>query len=723
MRKASWVGLLVVLITLSGVGQEMPSDDAAVTSRGAPESDSRDPGVSFELMPGAFVPLGESARYFKSGASVGAAARRSIPSLKNAFLLLGAAYDYDTTQADTAVSAIGASAGAGYQVALGDRFELSLFGSAGWYYSSLHGSQTNGNALSLNVGTNVSFLLSPLLDAAVGCSYRRYEALHSGLTVFAGTRLHPWTTSSRERRIAASPLWGGSDSPRTSAPGRGISIGDPQLDDIFPVFHTWYDSHPLGTVTLRNLEGEPVEDVRVSLLVRQYMDSPKECARFDSFPAGATRQVDVLALLNERIMQVTEGTKVAGDLAVEYRMAGHLYRDVRTITIRVLDRNAMTWNDDRRVAAFVTAKDPEVMRLAKEVVAVVGDRGVTAIDRTLQVAMGVHEALRLHGLAYTVDPTTPFVELSATHHAVDYLQFPRQTLSYRAGDCDDLSILYASALESVGVESAFVTVPGHIFVACALETPPDEAARTLLSMDDLIVHNERVWLPIEVTERNGSFLVAWSAGAKTWRQYDSEHQSELILTHDAWQLYEPVALAPDDQPVSLPDRQTIASAFDDVLTRFVERQLSSRIARLERSIETAADPARVRNQLGVLYARYGLLGDAAEQFHAILERREYVPAVVNLGNVHYLAGEWTQALAYYDRAATAAPESAPAILGLARVHHELENYGMVRTYYARLRDQDPRLAEQYAYLEMRDDESGRASDVLAASGRAEWMEE
>ena len=33
----------------------------------------------------------------------------------------------------------------------------------------------------------------------------------------------------------------------------------------------------------------------------------------------------------------------------------------------------------------------------------------------------------------------------------------KQTLEYRAGDCDDLSILYSALLESVGVETAFIT--------------------------------------------------------------------------------------------------------------------------------------------------------------------------------------------------------------------------------------------------------------------------
>ncbi|MFW6293995.1 MAG: hypothetical protein ACOC7V_16970, partial [Spirochaetota bacterium] len=61
--------------------------------------------------------------------------------------------------------------------------------------------------------------------------------------------------------------------------------------------------------------------------------------------------------------------------------------------------------------------------------------------------------------------------------AVDFLQFPRQTLTYSSGDCDDLTALYIALLESVGVDTAFITVPGHIYAAFAVETSPEEARR------------------------------------------------------------------------------------------------------------------------------------------------------------------------------------------------------------------------------------------------------
>ena len=81
------------------------------------------------------------------------------------------------------------------------------------------------------------------------------------------------------------------------------------------------------------------------------------------------------------------------------------------------------------------------------------------------MALGIFEALRLYGMNYVRDPGSAYDLLSVDSMAVDYLQFPYQTLQYKAGDCDDLSILYCTLLEAVGIETAFVTVPGHIYMA------------------------------------------------------------------------------------------------------------------------------------------------------------------------------------------------------------------------------------------------------------------
>ena len=70
----------------------------------------------------------------------------------------------------------------------------------------------------------------------------------------------------------------------------------------------------------------------------------------------------------------------------------------------------------------------------------------SAVNRNLALAMGISTALKEYGMTYVIDPTTPYSELAGNAVAIDFIQFPMQSLEYKAGDCDDLSILNCALL-------------------------------------------------------------------------------------------------------------------------------------------------------------------------------------------------------------------------------------------------------------------------------------
>lgn len=50
----------------------------------------------------------------------------------------------------------------------------------------------------------------------------------------------------------------------------------------------------------------------------------------------------------------------------------------------------------------------------------------------------------------------------------EFVKTARQTLITRGGDCDDVSVLLASLLNSIGTKTKFVYVPGHVYVQAYL---------------------------------------------------------------------------------------------------------------------------------------------------------------------------------------------------------------------------------------------------------------
>ena len=129
------------------------------------------------------------------------------------------------------------------------------------------------------------------------------------------------------------------------------------------------------------------------------------------------------------------------------------------------------------------------------------------------------------------------------------------------------------------------------------------------------------------------------------------------------------------------------------------------------------------NKLGVLYARYGLNDRAEREFKRILEKNEYVPALINLGNIRFLEDRIRDALKYYERAEQISPHHPKVLLAIARVNHEIENFVSVQVAYRRLKEIDPDLAARFSYLDLRGEEATRAAEIGQVKGAVLWDEE
>ena len=53
--------------------------------------------------------------------------------------------------------------------------------------------------------------------------------------------------------------------------------------------------------------------------------------------------------------------------------------------------------------------------------------------------------------------------------AFEYYKTPQESLKSDSGDCDDSSILLSSLLQSIGLQTRFVFVPGHVYVQVKLK--------------------------------------------------------------------------------------------------------------------------------------------------------------------------------------------------------------------------------------------------------------
>lgn len=346
-----------------------------------------------------------------------------------------------------------------------------------------------------------------------------------------------------------------------------------------------------------------------------------------------------------------------------------------------------------------------------------------AMDRKVLTAIALYEALCQYGVKYMVDPKSSYASLSKDAFAIDFVQFPQQTLQYRGGDCDDLTVLYCALFESLGIPTAFITIPGHIYMAFSLGMRPEEAQRSFQHPEDIISIGDTTWFPLEVTSLDGKFLEAWQLGAREWRDSSAAGQAILYPTSEAWATYEPVGIIGGSYTVAIPREDLVASAFNRELQRVVDREIYPLISALEAEIKADPKNTSARNRLGVLYAKYSLLDKAEQQFLAVIALNELGSALLNLGHISYLRKDLEKAAAYYERAYEKSPENPKVITCLARTCWESGDYTRADDLYQRLTVLDPALAEQYAFLGQAGASAARAANLSGAQEEVLWGNE
>ncbi|WP_461256059.1 transglutaminase-like domain-containing protein [Treponema sp. R80B11-R83G3] len=336
---------------------------------------------------------------------------------------------------------------------------------------------------------------------------------------------------------------------------------------VFPVSWAWYEHNPIAKVKIYNDEPNAITDVTLSFYMDSYMSQPWAFANLPRVASGETVEVPVTALFNEVLINLIENVNAAGVIQIQYRSLGAKKESVSVVQMPLFHRNAFSWEDDRRAAAFVSPRDSSVRIFSRYVASAIqaqelsGSGSSAATPKNVRYAAAMFEALRLYGISYVVVPATSYKSLSANEAALDNVSYPYQALYYRGGDCTYLSILFCSLLEAIDIETAFITVPGHLYLAFEVG---DDAWRK--GSSDIIELDGKRWMPVEITVPGEGFTRASRIGASEWKRYGS--QATLYPIREAWEFYPPVTVpASGDHPPDMPLASDIVKAMEAELRK------------------------------------------------------------------------------------------------------------------------------------------------------------
>jgi hypothetical protein len=310
---------------------------------------------------------------------------------------------------------------------------------------------------------------------------------------------------------------------------------------VFPVSYAWYEKNSVAKVRITNNEPNTITNVNLTFFLERYMKAGTVFAGLPRLLPGESAEFPVTALFNESMLDLTENINSNPVVIIDYQSLGAKRQASFPVQMPIYHRNAFVWDDDRRAAAFVSARVPAASLFAKYTASAVR-RSLAEnpgrfgnVPQNVLLAAALFEALNLYGINYVIDPASSYVELSENPAALDSLNYPYQTLMYRGGDCDDLSILYCSLLEVLDIPTAFITVPGHIYAAF------DTGIQSGLAFDSpLIEYGGKLWAPVEITVPGEGFAEAWRIGGREWQTAGEERR--LYPMQDSWELYQPVSV-------------------------------------------------------------------------------------------------------------------------------------------------------------------------------------
>ena len=484
--------------------------------------------------------------------------------------------------------------------------------------------------------------------------------------------------------------------------GKPLQVVAAKIKRLFPSLLQYYREHPAGSVVVKNPFDQEARNVRAEVFIKNFMDFPAETEKAVSVPPGGTVEIDLPVQFNRSIFTLEEDLPVQVQITLNYQLAGEPQTVTTYKTSTLYRRTALSWDDSRKLAAFIMPNEEVVSQFSHRAASAQAGQGDFRLSTGFLRAASICDAVGVYGIEYIEDPSSPITSVLENADVVDTVRFPRTTLHYRSGDCDDSTALLCSLLESAGVSTAIMTSPGHVFFAFDTGEPASNAWQYSSETCETIVHENTVWIPVEATILHKGFFTAWEEASKLVGRYSALGELEFLPVREAWGVYPALPLPESAFTIAEPAPERVGKALDEsfgaVKASLYEKVVDTLTANLKRA--SARSSIKLMNRLGILHARFGEDEKAESVFRKALDTApSSVSAYVNLANLKLLQDKPKEALSLLEKGKRLRPESVVINLLLAKTYHQTGNSVKAKDHYRLVEDQSPEAAKSIAYID------------------------
>lgn len=469
-----------------------------------------------------------------------------------------------------------------------------------------------------------------------------------------------------------------------------LEIDVVQLRDIFSNSYKLYERDGIGRIKLTNNTNKTMQKLLVTFQLKDFMDFPTE-AKLDKLLPGQSEEVALKAVFNNSILTLTEDSSVQAMIEASHFEGGKRMTYSKNPTINVYDKHRLTWDERDRFAVFVTPKDVPVINFVRSVVSQFKETKDEA-----QLAAAVFNMMGTLGMTYIQDPSNPYQVSSGKEHTVDYLQFPRETLERKSGDCDDLVAFYSSALESMGMDTRVLEVPGHMLMMFSTGIEADDDGYTMDNM--YVIHEDTLWIPVETTLVGNAFVKAWEKGASTYYKW-KDNGLTVLDVHKSWETYKPASLPVSSSKQVEVGRAEIEKKFPGDLLSVLKISSQTKTRNYLAAIKANPNDVDAHLQMGIILARAGDRKEAMKYFDKVLALDpKNSSAMNNRGNIFMIEDKYKEAQQAYLAANKAAPKDAHILVNLARAYKATKDIKNAKAAFVKAQKLDPNIKNEHRAL-------------------------
>ncbi len=438
-----------------------------------------------------------------------------------------------------------------------------------------------------------------------------------------------------------------------------VDVISVNIEDMFAGLYKMYANEEVVRLMVKNKSKKPI-DATIGVYIPDYMKNPTQ-KRVKLLPQTPT-EIKLPILFSKNVMKVKDDIAENAEIIVSYDYDERRSEDITPAKFILYNRNAFTWENLDKIASFITPQDVNIKNFSRKAIQFALTQNIedSFISDNFSKALIIFNALGEYGMTYITDPNRPF-SATKSNNAIDYIQYPAESLKAKSGDCDDCVVLYASCLENVGISVLTVDVPDHIFLLFDTGLTPEKANKLL--PDNMYVNLwGKIWIPIETTMFKKGFYSAWKYGCEEFEEYLNEEDmsgKEIIrisFIEKAWKKYPSADISIKEYNISLSKNKLRSNIRKEFLKILKNNDL--KYNELLNEYNKNPDDIVINNKLGVYYAQKGLFSLAFEYFKKALSiNKNYPSALNNIGNLYLLNEEYEKAIKYYKKSLSISPDN------------------------------------------------------------------